>query len=146
MSHLKVFSSIAPAYDELSTTCIHFLVLLTNHSTADQSNVMSLVKRSVDGWNFVMQRTLVRRCYGRNIDGLNFRCDYENLDKWTTAKWRPHRTTTRAPIGSIFAINSLCRSSCYSCYIQRGRRFVGSNTTTLSNENLRPPRRYFRSQ
>ena len=37
----------------------------------------ALVERSVDGWNFVIpgfnQSTLVRQCYGRNLDGLGLR-------------------------------------------------------------------------
>ena len=46
--------------------------LLTNHRTTDQSNLMSLVKRSVlEVLNFVITTcTLISRCYGRNLDDL----------------------------------------------------------------------------
>ena len=51
-------------------------LLSTNHRTADQSNVMSLFEKSVDGRNFVVpayRRTLVRRCKRRKLDCLGFR-------------------------------------------------------------------------
>ena len=65
-------STRVQVYDGM-TTCWPSTLLLTNHRIADQSNVMSLVEKTVDCRNFVYCCTLVCWYYERNLDGLGFR-------------------------------------------------------------------------
>ena len=91
------------------------MLLSTNHRTADQLWCHCLK----EVWWSKFRRTLVRRCYGRNLDGLGLSVQYSE------------KSLDNVP---CFKSHHLCRSTCFcfACAMKRPPNIYGNVPSSIT--------------